>query len=259
MIAFETIALAYFVAMGAAAALALVPRAQRLRALAAAIAIAGTIGVASHLPITARLWLGHLYLVTGYWLPVLLVAPGHRSGAGRFESWLRDIDARLGWAPRSSRPPHLALELSYLLCYPLVPTAFLIVLTVGPADAASRFWSAVLVAGFACYGSLPWLVARPPRHFAVASEPSIRGRAVVRGTNEWVLRRGSHGMNTFPSGHVAVSVAAALEVLAVAPAAGAGMLIVAGGIAAGAAVGRYHYLVDVLLGVVVGVLAALVT
>ncbi len=257
MIAFETLALAYFVAMGAAAPFASVSRAQRAWALAAAIGMAGTITAASHLPTTARLWLGHLYLVMGYWLPVLLVPRPQGPGGGRFESWLRQIDARLGWAPGPSLASSLPLELSYLLCYPLVPVAFLIVATVGAADAASRFWTAVLISGYTCYGTLPWLVARPPRH--LEAESAAGDLRVMRGANEWVLSHVSHGMNTFPSGHVAVSVAAALEVLALAPAAGAVMLMVAGGIAAGATAGRYHYLVDVLVGVVVGVLASLAT
>jgi membrane-associated phospholipid phosphatase len=70
-----------------------------------------------------------------------------------------------------------------------------------------------------------------------------------------VLGRVSHGWNTFPSGHVAVAVAAAVSVAAVSPAAGVLFLIVAAGITVGSVTGRYHYVVDALTGVLVAVAA----
>jgi membrane-associated phospholipid phosphatase len=80
----------------------------------------------------------------------------------------------------------------------------------------------------------------------------------VRDINAFVLSRVSHGHNTFPSGHVAVSIAAALAVLAISPAAGEVMLVIAACIAVGAAAGRYHYAVDVLLGIAIGAAVALI-
>jgi membrane-associated phospholipid phosphatase len=119
----------------------------------------------------------------------------------------------------------------------------------GTDEDVGRFWIAVLLAGFACYGTLPWTAAWPPR---VRSEQARRGLATI---NLHVLRRVSHGFNTFPSGHVAVAVAASLAVTAVSPAAGATAGLVAASIAVAAVAGRYHYLVDVILGLLVGVLA----
>ena len=102
-----------------------------------------------------------------------------------------------------------------MLCYPLVPFAFAAVWVSGRVEEADRFWTAVLLAGFACYGTLPWLVSRPPRLMErTASAPSSLSRG-----NAWVLSRISHQRNTFPSGHVAVSLAAALMVFPVWPAA----------------------------------------
>ena len=74
-----------------------------------------------------------------------------------------------------------------------------------------------------------------------------------------LLRRVSHELNTFPSGHVAVATAVALTVFPVSRAAGGVFLILAIGIAAGAAVGRYHYRVDVIAGALVGIAAALIS
>jgi membrane-associated phospholipid phosphatase len=112
----------------------------------------------------------------------------------------------------------------------------------------------VLGAGFVCYGTLPWLVSRPPRLI----DPAATEPHPISAVNAFILRRVSHQLNTFPSGHVAVSVAAALNTLAVWLPAGVVFSVVAVGIAVGAAVGRYHYVIDVLLGLLVGVAFTLI-
>ena len=143
------------------------------------------------------------------------------------------------------------LELSYLLCYVLVPIAFACVWTMGSVTDVDRFWTAVLASGFICYGSLPWLISRPPR--MLHGVEATRG---IRGINQFVLARASHGLNTFPSGHVAVSLAAALEVFAVSRPPGIALVAIAAAIAAGAVVGRYHYGLDVLVGAALGIIVS---
>lgn len=271
MLRFEAIAIAYFAALACAAPF-LKPRDLNTwrAALSSAAAALATLAIAEMAPFTARLWLGHAYLIAGYWIPALLVS-GVNPGA--FEAWLIRTDV---WWRRWSVPlPRAAVvlfELSYLLCYVAVPAAFVLVLRSGTQVEVDRFWTAVLAAGFACYGTLPWLVARPPRMLHTTSTHAARTlaprqargnldrspRAAVRGLNTFVLSRVSHGHNTFPSGHVAVSIAAALGVLAVSPAAGEVMLAIAAGIAIGATAGRYHYAIDVLLGVAIGAAAAVI-
>jgi hypothetical protein len=273
---FEGIAIAYFAALACAAPF-LKPRDLNSwrAALSSAAAALATLAIAEMAPFTARLWLGHAYLVAGYWIPALLVS-GVSPGA--FEAWLVRTDV---WWRRWSVPlPRAAVvlfELSYLLCYVMVPGAFVLVLRSGTQGEVDRFWTAVLAAGFACYGTLPWLVARPPRMLhrgpqGSAPQTTSKGAAsaphptsthaartlAVRGINVFVLGRVSHGHNTFPSGHVAVSIAAALGVLAVSPAAGEVMLAIAAGIAIGATAGRYHYAIDVLLGIAIGAAAAVI-
>jgi membrane-associated phospholipid phosphatase len=54
--------------------------------------------------------------------------------------------------------------------------------------------------------------------------------------------------NTFPSGHVAGSLAVALAVAAVMPLAGLLFLLLALSIGLACIVGRYHYVVDVVVG-----------
>ena len=231
------------------------PRRRAFRGALASCATALVIVVSSLvIPTAARAWLPLLYLPIGYWIPAMVTpAPG----ASHFEAWLRAHDAawraRLGQVSAASAA---VLELAYMACYVVVPLAFAIVWREGTAGDVDRFWVAVLLSGFACYVSLPWLVSRPPRMF---DEHPTGRRAGLASFNVSLLRRVSHELNTFPSGHVAVAAAVALSVFPVSRAAGVVFSIVAIGIAAGAAVGRYHYGVDVIAGALVGIAAALIS
>ena len=223
-------------------------RRRRIQTAALSITIALGILAAGRLSTDVRGWLGHLYLVAGYWIPALLVPADHRPG--RFEAWLaRGSEHGRRLAHHLPSPIAAILELSYLLCYVLVPIAFVSVWTLGSVADVDRFWTAVLASGLICYGSLPWLISRPPR--TLDGVQDITG---IRRINQFVLARVSHGLNTFPSGHVAVSLAAGLEVLAVSRPAGIVLVAIAALIAAGAVVGRYHYRLDVIVGAALGVM-----
>jgi membrane-associated phospholipid phosphatase len=266
MTPFEWLALIYFAAVPLAAARHARPRGWLYAAGAILLVIVARLAA----PWEARAWLPHAYLMLGYWIPAAFT----RGINPRFETWLTNADERLDArlraadAPRrptgdpmaaespqsargSWRPSHL-LELAYLLCYPLVPAAFTIVFLLGTPEDVVRFWIAVLAAGYACYWSLPWTAARPPRLV------SPREATLLAGINAHVLGRVSHNMNTFPSGHVAVSLAASLAVVWVSLAWGLGLLAMAVTIAVAAVNGRYHYLVDVLVGAGVAVAAVLI-
>lgn len=261
---FEALAIAFFAVITVAAPLTRAPRARQLRvALLSSTLIVGVAAAIQTLRPEFRVWIGHAYLAAGYWMPALLVSwdevrsarcTVHRAPCTHtaFEAWLvrTDEHCRRLIAP----PPGWAvqlLELAYLFCYLLVPVAFVLVWTAGTTAEADRFWSAVLLAGLACYGSLPWLVSRPPRWRDTTPASGIRR------FNVYVLGHVSHGLNTFPSGHVAVSIAAALEVLSVSRPAGVALMVTAGAIAAGAVAGRYHYAVDVALGLTIGIAASM--
>jgi membrane-associated phospholipid phosphatase len=242
MLAFEYLAAFNFAALAVAAGFGRSARHLRAATLCAC-AFAAVLLAVRFAPLTLRAWLPHGYLVAGYWLPALLVED---SAAHSLQQWLRDTDAATVRRLRVPRQLRGVLELCYLLCYPIVPLAFGVVLARGHAEHVTRFWVAVLMSGFVCYGSLPWLTTRPPRLLeGVPAEPHW-----LATFNASVLHRVSHQLNTFPSGHVAVSLAAALAVLDVSWS-GVLFVLVAIGVAIGAVVGRYHYLVDVLLGVVV--------
>jgi protein-L-isoaspartate(D-aspartate) O-methyltransferase len=250
---FEVLAIAYFSLLCGALVAGGRARARGWVAIAAAAALTAVVFlVAPAFPGWARDWLGHLYLLAGYWIPGLAA---RRQAGSRFEAWLSRSDAR--WAAMLRAVPGWlahAGELAYLLCYPFVPAAFLVVWTAGSDADVDRFWVGALLGGFACYASLPWLVARPPR---LMPGTVSRSHAVAR-LNVTVLSRLSHDLTTFPSGHVAVAVAAALCVAAASGVAGVAFGLVALGIATGAVTGRYHYMVDVTTGAAVGLLSAIV-
>jgi membrane-associated phospholipid phosphatase len=124
----------------------------------------------------------------------------------------------------------------------------------GLAGAADRFWTAVLAAGFACYGVLPWLVTRPPR---LLEPPSPRRRSSIRRLNLEVLQRASTGLNTFPSGHAATAFATTFAVAMYLPYAGFLLGVITIGIAIGSVTGRYHYAADSIAGVLVAVIVLL--
>ena len=197
-----------------------------------------------------------VYLLVGYWLPALTV----REPNVWFEQRLLDIDRRLFGADGLTRFERNApraiieyLELAYLLCYAVVPAGYACLLLAGHgADTIDRFWSIVLLASFLCYGLLPWIPTRAPR----AIEPDRGGgRASIRHLNMAVLNQASVQWNTFPSGHTAASVATALAVAVDMPLAGAVLGVVAGSIAAGSVVGRYHYAADAITGALMAIIA----
>ena len=248
---FEWLAVAYFTALGVTA---IVGWTSRRRPGVALLVAAGTVGgilvIPGIAPEPVRLWAAHAYLAIGYWLPAWLVAA---RPADTFEGWLARTD--IGWRRRAGKVPRWAANagaLAYLTCYALVPVTFAVLWVRGGRADVEGFWVAVLGAAFTCFGGLPWLTSRPPR-----GAPDAAG-AIGR-VNAMLLSRMSHGLNTFPSGHVAVAVAVAGRTLAVSWPAGLVVGVIAAGIALGAVTGRHHYAVDALSGAGVGLAALLVS
>jgi membrane-associated phospholipid phosphatase len=194
-----------------------------------------------------------LILVIGYWLSGLFFIGPMLD----VERRLLDVDRRLARA--CVRPcPRIAreyLELAYVLVYVVVPAGALTLAAGGHASEVPRFWAVVLLAGFVSYGALPWLQTRPPRAIDTSA---VLPPSALRRFNVAILDRASNQVNTLPSGHAATAVAAALVVFGVMPGAGVAFGIVAASIVFATVIGRYHYAVDSLLGVIVGVGAWLV-
>ena len=250
MAAYEWLVASYFSALTLAAWVRAVGSSSRRTAtfLGSAVVLTVFVVAITCSPVV-RAWIPIGYLYAGYWMPALLVTPANEQP---FEAWLvrADTDLRrlLPRVPESLRP---LLELAYLLCYPLVPLSFAIVWTQGGRMDVERFWLAVLLAGYACYVTLPWLVSRPPR-----ARQQHRTRGGIRHLNSHVLAKWSHQFNTFPSGHVAVTAAAAVAAGSVSATAGVAIGTVVAAISVGAAAGGYHYVLDVILGLIVAAAAS---
>jgi membrane-associated phospholipid phosphatase len=185
-------------------------------------------------------------LLLGYWGSGALF----RAPMARAEAVLMTTDRRLG-IPRHGIPRTVAeiLEAAYVGVYPIVAIGFILHLTLTPSPSPDRFWAVVLITDFICFGMLPWIQTRPPR----ALEQGDPWRSSVRGFNLRLLGATSIHANTFPSGHTAEAIAAALLVLGAPLPVVIGMFAGAAAISAGAVLGRYHYALDAMAGWVVGI------
>jgi membrane-associated phospholipid phosphatase len=255
----ESVALGFFLYLAVATLLIPLPADRKRRAIGRAMLISAFILVMAVpdgvVAARARDGLPLAYLVLGYWLPAHLV----ECTDPKLEEMLLEFDHRLfgagGLARFAKRAPRLVielLELAYLLCYPVLPLGFIWLVLGGFPEEGDRFWTAVLLAGFCCYGPLPWFATRPPR---AIDETPPSSRSSIRALNLHVLDRASIQLNTFPSGHTAASLAAALVVRAHLWFAGDVLVAIALGIAVGSVVGRYHYVADAIAGAAVALAA----
>jgi len=255
----EWIIVAYFAYLAGAAAVMPNTGQQRRRqamgmATAALIAVLMLAALGPR-AIVWRDWMPLIYLVVGYRLPALLVTGTNEA----FERSLLTFDRRWRVTAISTRAPHSVielLELAYLCCYPMIPIGFACLYFTDLREEAERFWIAVLLSAFGCYGVLPWLPTRPPR--AIEDAP-VRSSGPVKRFNLRVLGVASVQLNTFPSGHVAASLAAALAVSAGLPLVGFALLLLAIAISLASVVGRYHYAADALAGAALALVGFLIS
>jgi membrane-associated phospholipid phosphatase len=161
----------------------------------------------------------------------------------------RLVTPALEWAARVPGGNWLMtyLECAYLFCYPMVPFALATLYLIGRRAYADWFWTVVLVSAYGCYVMVPFIQTLPPRSLAEREGVVLRP-ARVRAFNLWILSNASIHANTFPSAHVAASLACALVLLRLEWWAGLIFLVVAVSIALGAVAGRYHYLADAITG-----------
>jgi membrane-associated phospholipid phosphatase len=189
-----------------------------------------------------------LALLLAYWTSGLLfVQP--REGQERA---LLGFDRRLGILAHARRMPWLLrtiLELAYVGVYPLIPIALALHLLCAPQPDPDRFWSVVLITDYVCFAVLAWVQTRPPR--VLEREEPWSG--VVRKFNLRMLGAASIQVNTFPSGHAAEGLAAALLVIGAPWPAVLWVFAAALAVSAGAVYGRYHYAADALAGWLVAV------
>ncbi len=178
------------------------------------------------------------------------------------------------------------LELSYFLCYPIVPLGFASLYLIrnggapsipppqseaasvaAPEDVAStrshgraveHFWTAVLLASFTCYLIFPLFPLAPPREL-FNDLPGPRVAPLLRMMNHWILGKYAVGASLFPSAHVAATTALALVIRRYLPHLGWLFVVIAVSIALATVYGRYHYALDAAAGALVGIAAYFVS
>ncbi len=262
MRAYEWIVCGYFAYLIVLARVQPLSATRRNRVLAVGVACIGLVLVLSQLRLQlpmriARDWVPCIYLLQGYWMSGLFF----RRPMEAVEDRLLRLDGRLLGAMRldavvgrTPRPVLELIELAYLCAYPFVPITLGLLYGAGLRGEADQYWTAVLLAAYACYGLLPWIQTRPPRTIEPPGSMDQR-RLALRRLNRVVLDRASVQVNTIPSGHAATAVAAALATAGLRPDLLVPLLATAGAIAVATVVGRYHYAADTVLGVAVGAAA----
>ena len=252
MLPWQTASGVYFVYVAVVAAIlpGLPLAKRRLAFFAAAVGLLGTVAARMLANAVLNDWvIPPTLLLFGYWTSGLLFfAPMPRA-----ERVLLTLDRYLGVtraARMAPRPLAEYLELAYAAVYPAIPIALVIRLIVMNEADASSFWTTILVTDYICFAVLPWVQTRPPR----ALEAEAPWNARFRAFNLRLLGRTSIHVNTFPSGHAAEALAAALLVIGAPPVVTLSMFVLALSISIGTVLGRYHYAADAIAGWAVALL-----
>jgi len=260
MRAVEWINVGYFALLLALTWMLRLPRSNRLRSTAfgaiglGVVAITLTISALASLKISSvvRDWAPCLMTLLAYWQAGQFTKPPHRELQ---QALVRLDDGLFDFCRKhfGSCPSWLLsyLEFAYFFCYPMVMLGVGSLYLLHQRQHVDQFWVAVMSAAYACYLTLPFFQVLPP--WMLMQSPPDRGGA-CRPVNAWINRHLSVHVATFPSGHVAASVATALTLLMYSRPVGAVFVWLAASIAASCVVRRYHFALDVVLGAVFGAL-----
>lgn len=243
----EVVAFVYFAALTALAWIRPLPAGRRRQiTIIGVVMCAAVFAIGHHAPLAVRDWAPGVSIIVGYYMSGrFFIMP-----SAAFEAWLMAWDRRLlgdpttrfaGWLPSV-----LAyLEIVYVTCFLLVPAGAAVLALTGHRSFIDRYWTMVLAAELGSFGPLSLIQSRPP--WLVEQKAALPDRAVHRAASRMV-ETFTIRANTFPSGHVAGSLAVAFALLGPLPAAGAVFLFFALSIAVACVVGRYHYVVDAVAG-----------
>lgn len=222
------------------------PPGVRMRAVGGSIAgllLTGASALAPFHPLLHQWLLPPALLLLAYWTSGLLFVAPMKGIERTFALIDRLVHVRRAG---SLAPVGLAefLEFAYAAVFALIPIALMLHLNFSASPDADRFWTVILITDFLCFAVLPWIQTRPPRSLEVGDPWS----SSLRTFNLRWVDKASIQVNTFPSGHAAEALAAALLVSNLRCGVFVWMLLSAGAVSAGAVLGRYHYAVDALAG-----------
>lgn len=194
------------------------------------------------------IWLGTIVTILRDWIPAVLMLFVYWQGGSFFsktneklQAYLERFDERF-W-PHLPVRVNLFWELAYFFCYPLVPGAIAILYALNLQNHVDFFWTVVLPPTFLCHMIVSFYQTYPPWKF---QDVSLSGP--LRKLNFLVIRHASISVNTFPSAHVAASIALAFAMMHLHWIAGLVFLFLAISITLSTVIGRYHYAADAVLG-----------
>jgi membrane-associated phospholipid phosphatase len=247
----EWIAFVYFLYLAGICWLRPLPLSRRLFVTALSLALAAAIcAIAATTPPLVRDWTPLVYVGIGYYATGwLFIAPSETLEAWLMawdRKWLGDPTTRFAAWPRWLVT---YLDVLYVFCFLLLPGGYAALAVTGHADLANRYWTMVLAADLGAFAPLSVFQTRPP--WMLERAPVLRDRGAHR-LASYMVRNATIRVNTFPSGHVAVSFAVAFAVMGALPATGVLLLMLAASIAVACVVGRYHYTMDVITGAALG-------
>ena len=183
---------------------------------------------------------------------------------GYFDNWIASLEQAV-FASQPSQGFHLALpwmplseflHLLYVVYLLLVP-AIALPLFFSRRNADLALFTTSLMATFLfCYTIFTFFPVRGPYYYFGPIDPAAKGVLFPRLVH-WILDGASSAGTAFPSSHVAAATCIWLVGRRLYPRIGWALLVVAGGILFATVYGGFHYALDALVGLPVGVAGGL--
>jgi membrane-associated phospholipid phosphatase len=248
----EWVSFLYFLYLASVCWLRPLPLSRRAQVSGVSLALLALIlAVAYRAPAVIRDWAPFVYISFGYYLTGrLFVKPSER-----IEAWLLGWDRRLFGDP-TTRFSHWPawfvgyLDIVYTFCFVLLPGGYLALVASGHPELSNHYWTLVAAADLAAFAPLSVFQTRPP--WILEDRPPVLAARSAHRLASFMVQKATIRVNTFPSGHVAVSLAVAFAVIGTLPWTGFALLLLAASIAIACVVGRYHYAIDVVSGALLG-------
>ena len=147
------------------------------------------------------------------------------------------------------------LYLGYLAYYPIIAAAPLALWATEQREAMRRAMTTIMATFYVCYTIFLLFPVVVPRHIFPAADNVATRTVIAQLTAQFIEHVAAWGA-AFPSSHVAVSVAATLAALLEWRVLGASLVVPTTLLALGSVYGQFHYAVDVLAGLGVGLAIA---
>src|SRR5471032_3634796 len=123
-----------------------------------------------------------------------------------------------------------------MLCFLILPGGLVALMLTGHHRLANHYWTMVLAADLGAFAPLSVFQTRPP--WMIEARPALAAPSVHR-LASYMVEHATIRVNTFPSGHVAVSFAVGLALWGTMPVAVSVLLVLAASISVACVVGRY--------------------